>query len=335
MRVGLIDVDGHTNRWKVRFPNIPLMKLSQYHKRNGDTVEWYNPLTSGHMDIVYQSKVFSYSEDYSYIIDADEVIQGGTGYCIHLEGGVEVFDKSMDKNLPDEIEHIYPDYSLYEVTDTAYGFLTRGCPRGCAFCHVGSKEGRKSYQVAELSEFWGGQKIINLLDPNITASKECNKLFDELIETGARIDFSQGLDIRFMDSEKAKRLKKMNISQIHFAWDNYEDKDIIVPRLKEFKDIIGLDRGSLQVYVLTNFNTTMEEDLERAYILRDMGYAPYITIYNKDSLPQGHPLLKMQRYVNNRWVFYAVERFEDYKRIKEDVQLDGQIGFNLKEEENG
>ena len=156
MKIGLIDVDGHN------FPNIPLMKLSAYHKQIGDAVDWYYPLISGHCDKVYMSKVFSFTPDYQYFIDADEVIRGGSGYCITYEDGREVYRKDKDKNLPDEIEHIYPDYSIYhELTkDTAFGFLTRGCPRGCGFCHVANKEGKCSRKVADLSEFWNGQKNI-------------------------------------------------------------------------------------------------------------------------------------------------------------------------------
>lgn len=161
MRIGLIDVDGHN------FPNIPLMKLSAWHKEKGDHVEWYSPMFSGHMDKVYMSKVFSFTPDYEYLIDADEVVRGGSGYCIGNINGIEVYDKSKETNLPYEIEHIYPDYSLYpELTqDTAYGFLTRGCPRGCNFCHVKNKEGRKSVKVADLTEFWGGAKEHSALRP--------------------------------------------------------------------------------------------------------------------------------------------------------------------------
>ena len=164
-KIGLIDVDGHN------FPNIPLMKISAYHKAQGDHVEWYDPMFSGHMDKVYVSKVFRFSPDFDYFIDADEVQYGGSGYCISLVNGKEVFDKSKDIDLPPEIEHIYPDYSLYGITDTAYGFLTRGCPRGCSFCHVEAKEGRASRKVADLKEFWNGQKNIVLCDPNILACK--------------------------------------------------------------------------------------------------------------------------------------------------------------------
>lgn len=71
MKIGLIDVDGHN------YPNLPLMKLSAYHKAQGDSVEWYQPMFSGHMDRVYLSKVFNFTPDYEYYIDADEIHRGG------------------------------------------------------------------------------------------------------------------------------------------------------------------------------------------------------------------------------------------------------------------
>ena len=153
MNVGLIDVDGH------RWPNLALMKLSAWHKARGDTVEWWWGF--GEYDRVYMSKVFdaTYSPDIPEPLNAREIIKGGTGY-------------GLDNRLPDEVEHIYPDYSLYpELTqETAYGFLTRGCPRGCSFCIVAGKEGRASRKVADLSEWWGGQKNIKLLDPTTITS---------------------------------------------------------------------------------------------------------------------------------------------------------------------
>ena len=122
MKIGLIDVDGHN------YPNLVLMKLSSWHKSQGDSVEWYEPLLGGHYDRVYMSKVFSFTDDYEYPIHADEVFKGGTGYAISLVDGREVFDKSKDINLPYEVEHSFPDYSIYGIEDTGYGFLTRGCP---------------------------------------------------------------------------------------------------------------------------------------------------------------------------------------------------------------
>ena len=370
MRIGLIDVDGHN------FPNIPLMKISAWHKQNGDSVEWYDPMFSGHMDKVYMSKVFGFTPDYQYPIDADEIIKGGSGYCISLEhdtipkpifserGGVltvnkdyenrngiwlpcmrEVFDKSKDHDLPYEIEHIYPDYSIYydripEVKETAYGFLTRGCPRGCFFCHVEAKEGRASRKVADLSEFWNGQKNIVLCDPNILACKQWKDLFQQLIDSKAMIDINQGLDIRLTTTEATEMLLQMNIKNIHFAWDKYEDINIVVPKFERFKEMTQIDYRKLTVYVLVNFNTTHEQDLERIYTLRDLGYSPYVMIYNKDDFvvkdKNGQPIRMkslnilltkytmqqiehfkkcwaMQRWVNNNMIFRSCDKFEDYR----------------------
>ena len=239
MRIGLIDVDGHN------FPNIPLMKLSAWHKAHGDSVEWYEAMWSGHMDRVYMSKVFSFTPNYPYYIDADEVITGGTGYAISLCDGIEEYDKEKDPELPYEIEHMYPDYSLYpELTkDTAFGFLTRGCPRGCKFCHVVAKEGPISLKVADLSEFWRGQKNIVLCDPNILACRKWEELLGQLIDSGAWVDINQGLDIRLMTEKKAEMLKQIKLKNIHFAWDRYEDKRIIVKKFKMFKEITGMEKG--------------------------------------------------------------------------------------------
>ena len=298
MKIGLIDVDGHN------FPNLPLMKLSAWHKQNGDHVEMYSPLFSGYMDKVYMSKVFTFTEDYPYYIDADEIVKGGTGY-FYPDGGAQ---------LPYEIEHIYPDYSIYEsiMDDTAYGFLTRGCPRGCDFCIVKDKEGKKSVKVANLSEFWNGQKNIDLLDPNMFACKDWEDLSGQLIESNAWVNFNQGCDIRIMTDKKIEALKNIRVKQVHFAWDRYEDKEKIVPKFKAVKELTGWDKRKLPVYVLVNFNTTLEQDLERIYTLRELGFWPYVMVYEKDKLPKGHVIRKLQRWVNMRACFESTLRFEDY-----------------------
>lgn len=311
-RIGLIDVDGHN------FSNIPLMKISAWHKLQGDTVEWYEPLRHGFpekpLDKVYMSKVFSFTPDYEYYINADEIIKGGSGYCIELKNGKEVYNAENDGHLLPEIEHIYPDYSLYpELTkDTAYGFMSRGCPKGCKFCHVGTKEGRCAKKVADLSEFWRGQKYIKLLDPNPVACKEWRNIFGQLAESGAWVDFTQGLDIRIMTHEKIEELMKIKVEQVHFAWDNYEDKEIIVPKFKEFAKITGWCKQKMSVYVLTNFNTTFKQDLERVYTLRDMGYMPYVMIYDKQNVERGSDLRRLQRWVNSKVAFAVCKKFEDF-----------------------
>lgn len=312
MRIGIIDVDGH------KFPNLPLMKLSAWHKADGDTVEWYEPLFHGMgepFDIVYMSKVFGdeYSQDYPYYVNAKEVIKGGSGYHIHIENGKEVFDKDNHKNLPDEVEHIYPDYSLYpEYTkDTAYGFLTRGCCNNCSFCIVSKKEGLCSHKVADLSEFWRGQKNIKLLDPNLLACKEHLDLLQQLADSKAKVDFTQGLDARFINEQNLEILKQINISMLHFAFDFMKFEKQIVKGLSLAKEKLQISDRNAIVYMLTNYDTTIEEDLYRIQKIREIGFAPDVRIYRKETLPHPHILRDLQRWANNRFLYRSCE-FMDY-----------------------
>ena len=308
-RIGLIDVDSHN------FPNITLMKISAYHKAQGDDVSWYDHIFGGYYDRVYMSKIFSFSEDYCFYINADEVVKGGSGYAISTRGEREHYDCSLDTPLDERVEHAYPDYSLYpEMTrDTAYGFLTRGCPRGCDFCIVGKKEGRISRKVADLSEFWNGQKNIVLCDPNILACPEWKDLLMQLIDSGAYVDFNQGLDIRMMTEEKALMLDRIRIKEIHFAWDRYEDKDKVLPKLKLYADVSkhSPHTHNAIVYTLVNFSTTLEQDLDRIYTLRELGYWPYVMVYDKEHC--NYQYKRLARWVNNRFIFAKCKRFEDYK----------------------
>lgn len=315
MRIGLIDVDNY-EKLEGCWPNLALMKISAWHKAQGDHVEWYQPMFSGHMDKVYMSKVFSFTPDYPWFIDADEIAKGGTGYCISVVDGKEVFDKNKNINLPDEIEHIYPDYELYGITDTAYGFMSRGCPRGCGFCHVKDKEGLCSIKVADLSEFWRGQKYIELCDPNTLACKDWRDILQQLADSKAWVDFNQGVDIRLMTAEKAEMLKKIKIKHVHFAYDRYQDKAMIEPKFRTFKEVTGWNRAKVSVYCLVGFDTTMEQNLDRIMFLRSLDFNPYVMIYQKDALPRHHELRKLQRWCNNKMLFWTCPTFEEYLRRK-------------------
>ena len=292
---------------------MSLMKLSAWHKSQGDSVEWYQPMFSGHMDIVYMAKVFSFTPDYEYFIDADRIVKGGTGYAISLENGKEIYDKSQENSLPDEVEHIYQDYSLYpEMTkNTAYGFLTRGCPRNCQFCVVGKKEGLCSIKVADLSEFWRGQKNIVLCDPNILAYPGHMELLQQLADSKAKVNFNQGLDIRLMNDRNMEMLKKIKLSSIHFAFDRWQDKDIIEPKLREFVKKTGYYRGkgAVTVYILVNFDTTLEQDIYRIQLCRELNISPYPMIYDKE---HADPIYRrLQRWCSN-YIFWSVPTFEEY-----------------------
>ena len=291
MRIGLCDIDSHN------WPNLCLMKLSAYHKARGDHVEWWRP--EGRYDRVYKSRVFTdtYSQDTITVTNAGEVVCGGTGY-------------GPGPNLPDEVEHTYPDYSIYpQFSGIAYGFLSRGCPRNCGFCLVSDKEGRRSIQVADLAEFWNGQKEVKLLDANLLACPDHEKLILQLAESRAYVDFSQGLDIRLITPDNVALLNRVRTKAIHFAWDN-PDIDL-TPDFRRFLELTAIKNvRKRKVYVLTNYGSTHEQDLYRVEILRGMGYDPYVMVYDRPSAPA--ITRQLQRWVNNKRIFHTVPNFADY-----------------------
>lgn len=317
MIVGLIDVDGHN------FPNLALMKISAWHKAQGDRVEWWWGL-GGEYDLVYMSKVFdsTYTPDIPEPLNAKRIIKGGTGY-------------GLDNRLPDEIEHIYPDYSIYpELTkETAYGFLTRGCPRACDFCIVARKEGRRSVKVADLAEWWSGQKRIELLDPNLLACSDHMDLLGQLISSSARVNFNQGLDARFLTPANIEAINAIRLKDIHFAWDYMRESKVVLKGLQLYRD-----RASRKVhgawgtvYVLTNHGTTMDENLYRIYTLRDLGFDPYVMVFDRPNAPQ--EIRHLQRWRNNRLIFKSVPDFHDYspkgEKLKEDNNGQTSIDYPL------
>ena len=305
MRIGLIDVDGHN------FPNIPLMKLSAWHKAHGDHVEWYQPLLSGHMGTVYMAKVFSFTPDYGYYVDTDQLVRGGTGYHIELRDGREEWHGNETK-LPDEIEHTYPDYGLYGISDTAYGFMSRGCPRGCHFCHVKTKEGRRAYKVADLSEFWHGQPYIEVCDPNILACPDAEDLLEQLANSKAMVNLNQGIDARLLNERNIGIIRRIRMKHYHFAWDNPADEAKILPKLKMFMELGKPAAHSVVCYCLVNFSSTLEEDFHRIYALRELRIQPYVMIYDKEHCDPVYR--KIQRWVNAPAIFWSIPKFDEFGR---------------------
>lgn len=284
MKVGLVDIDSHN------FPNIPLMKISAYHKAVGDEVEFATAGTR--FDKVYMSKIFTESKEPEGI-SGKIIVRGGSGY-------------DLENKLPEKIEHIYPDYSLYpELTkDTAFGMLTRGCPRcNHTYCITPKKDGCVSQKVADLSEFWRGQKKIVLLDQNILACKNRSELLQQLRDSKATIEFNGGMDARFLNDEVISMLRGIKVKDYHFAWD--DPKENLEAKFQQFKESGLKNPDRCRVYVLTNFWSTIEEDLHRIHTLRRMGFVPYVMIYDK------------QKFVDKfgRWLPDVANRFTREKMI--------------------
>lgn len=311
MNIGLIDVDSHN------FPNLPLMKISAWHKAHGDTVEWWNPDVDRY-DKVYASKVFTDSA-MPDVSNSDDIQIGGSGV-------------DLDNCLPYEIEHTTPDYGLYPQYDFAVGWLTRGCPRkNHGFCITPKKDGCISKKTADLNEFWLGQKEICLLDQNLLACKDRIDLIKQLADSKARVNFVGGMDVRFMTDGIIDLLRTVHVKDFHFAWDD-PCEDLAVSFTKVANS--GLFKSKrIGVYVLTNYWSTLDEDLMRIYKLRELGYLPYVMIYGKQEFVDKHGRLhpdvwnrfttseiydfkicqQLQRWTTNRALFASCPKFDDYR----------------------
>ena len=243
-----------------------------------------------------------------------------------MEDGKEVYHKEKDPPLSDYIEHIYPDYSLYPQytgygkslkQQTAYGFLTRGCPRGCSFCHVAGKECKRSIKVADLSEFWRGQGSICLSDPNILACKDSESLLQQLIESKAYVELNQGIDARLITEHTATLLTDIKLKNPHFAMDTMQSMEPVKKGLKLYQEAVIRKKGKMNwrqgtVFMLTNFDTSFEQDMERVKAIQECGFRPYVMIYNKPSASQ--KLKRLQRWTNNVYVYAKCKTFEEYQK---------------------
>lgn len=289
-KIGLIDVDGHNG-----FPNLALMRLSAWHKAQGDSVEWWNGFL--HYDRVYMSKVFTFSPGIDTVINADEIIQGGTGYKNY-------------GSLPPEIEATAPDYSIYPGVDYAIGFLTRGCIRNCPWCIVPIKEGRiRPAATWEEIKRPDSNKII-FMDNNVLASDHGLQQIESMGGKKVWVDFNQGLDARLITRETAKILSKLR-------WINFVrlscDTDGMIPVVEQavaYMKEAGIAKSRFWAYVLVQ---EVEAAERRVISLQKIGVTPFAQPYR--DYDGGEPTKEQKafaRWCNNKAVFKSCT-WKDYK----------------------
>lgn len=286
--VCLIDVDS-------KIPNLALMRASTYHKQRGDSVKLgYDPLFDD-PDICYASKIFDFTPEPLYMPDC-ETLKGGPGYDLHARMPFEDYDRIM------------PDYSVYGC-EYAIGRFTRGCPNRCPWCVVPKMDGNEIRHVADLRDFWDGQKVVRLLDDNIMAdADEFCRDCEQLSGAGVHVIW-EALDARLVNDQTASALATVkHFKRIHFAWDSHAQDDA-VPRCIETLKRHGLKPWRLMFYVLVGFNTDRGYDLHRVYTLRDMGANPFVMPFDKSDPYQRN----LARWCNNKVIFAAAPRFEDYE----------------------
>jgi len=292
MRIGIYDVDS-------KIPNLALMKISQWYKSKGDSVELYSPLWLDSYDKIFASKVFNFSDGSMLIPERMNI--GGTGWDLSIA-------------LPVKFERETPDYSLYGYAHSI-GFTMRGCRFNCKFCVVPEKEGRpKPYNTIE--EIWTNRDsdFIVLLDNDFFGNPQWKDRINEIKDFNLKVNFSQGLNIRIITDEQVKALASVRFSTIsgkkkyvHFAWDKIKDEKLIDEGIQRcFNN--GLKPDQMSFYVLIGYDTTPEEDMHRIMKLRGYGCKPYVMPYDKNDFYQK----KLARWVNHKAIFFSV-KWEDYK----------------------
>lgn len=301
MKVGLHDAEREYLKNK-HFPNYALMKISAWHKAQGDTVEWWNPLYR--YDRVYSSKVFDFTPVDPYL--PEDAVRGGTGYR----------DIPMDKTLPLEVDDMFPDYSIYPKCDYAIGYLTRGCPNNCRWCIVPKKEGGiKPYRSWKELARQDADKLV-LMDNNILACEYGISQLEDLIGSGYRIDLNQGMDARLVTEQVADILSRL--SWIRFIRFSCDQKSQIEP-VKHTVELLaehGVRPYRIFIYLLVTEN--IQDASERVEALKVYkGINLYVQAERNERLgiiPNSVQLEFQQRYVYSGR--YRQETWEEYCKRK-------------------
>lgn len=283
MRVRLVDVDS-------RIPNLALMQISSWHRSQGDITGF----DVADPDEVYISCVFSKNAE-----QARGISTFFPGANVHLGGsGIDNIP------LPEMMQKIIPDYSLYPKNKKSIGFTTRGCIRACKFCIVPQKEG-KFHRWQHISEFHNPEfKSVMCLDNNIIADPEWFFInTDYVLENNLKWNPIQGLDIRLLSSDIAERLKATKIDGcLHFAFDNMQDEKAVLDGIGILKDA-GINlKHDVQFYVLVGFNTSIEEDKYRCRLLKKMGTNAFVMQYSRNEWTR-----KLAWWANRKWVYWSCD----------------------------
>lgn len=277
-----------------KYPNLALMKLSAWHKSQGDTVDPWNVL-GGDYDRVYSSKVFTWTEQDKYLPKHTEY--GGTG-------------NNIKKGLPEAVEHVCPDYDLYGVK-YSMGFLTRGCIRNCEWCFVPEKEG-KLRAHADIDEFIQHKDVV-LMDNNVLASRHGIEQIEKMARMELRVDFNQGLDARLIDDGMARRLAKLKwLNPIRLACDTITQIDSI----RKAVELLRWNNATPRRYFCYVLVNDVADALERVRVLKGLNVDPFCQPYrNKEGDPPTQEQKHLARWCNMK-AEYNTSTFQEYLERK-------------------
>lgn len=294
--------------YRNKYPPLGLMKLSSYHKLRGDYVKFVKGLDSRvraqTWDRIYISTLFTFYwkstvdtiKYYERCVNSPEdIIAGGVMATLLSDELIEETGIRIIRGLLNEpgvldsgdrtcIDSLVPDYQIlsdidytYGLQDAYLGYATRGCPNDCSFCAVNRIEPEFIHylplkrQVESIESIHGPKQNLILLDNNVLASNQFEKVIDDILELGFHagatmnrrmrcVDFNQGIDLRLLTPEKAKLLAKIALRPMRLAFDTIKLKELYTSRVN-----LALDEGLQHIsnYVLYNYDDTPEDFYER------------------------------------------------------------------------
>lgn len=296
MNVGICAVDSHN------FPNLALMRISAWHKAQGDAVDWFMPLMR--YDRVYASKIFTFIPDDKFL--PADAIRGGTGYDV------------TSRLLP-EVESMRPDYTIYPYYKEAYGFLTRGCVNHCPWCVVPKKEGA-IHVVDDIENICrtntGFRHSAILMDNNfLTAPIEfVREQAEKMRRLNIRVDFNQATDARLFDEERARIMAGIPwLRMVRISCDTDSMLPHCISAMKKLREF-GCKKDVL-IYVLAK-NDGIDSALHRIYGLMaaDKRAVPFVMPYRSltdNSIVPSEELRHLARWCNKAWIRKSC-KWEDY-----------------------
>lgn len=304
--------------YRTYYPPLGLMKISNWHKAQGNIVDFVklgteagayfggsNKRFKKYYDEIYITSLFTYHA--TETIEAIKFYQNKYTEAEIKVGGVlatllpEIIEEETGirptiglLNGPSGPEETSPDYSLFPNLNCSITFTTRGCKRRCKFCAV--KKHEPEYMVKENWEkdIDPSKDVIIFWDNNWLQSPNFTKDIGKLKKLDRRFDFNQGLDCRLFDEEKAKALSETEIRPLRFAFDNHHEDGHIQKAIKlakryGFKDV--------RVYVLYNSEDaqdTPEYFYQRINEMNDLAVLTYPMRYRPINNTNGN-------YVSPRW----------------------------------
>ena len=282
MRILLVDIDS-------KIPNLALMKLSAWHKAQGDNVGFCieDP------DKVYISCIFTknagQARGVAKLYPDAEIDIGGSGV-------------DLKKELPEEIEEMKPDYDLYP-SEYSQGYTTRGCDRKCSFCIVFQKEGHISIQQHPREFHDDRFRTCMIMDNNLLQAPRdwVREVLLWFHDSGVNM-LDHGFDARLLTEEYAGMLKDIKHPKgIRFAWDHRNDEPAVINAIHLMKEAGFTQMHKISFYVLAGYNSGFDDALYRCNRLREMGVAAFVMPYHK----KDKRINRLANWANRRWAYWS------------------------------